>query len=111
MEIPNAFIQTHIKYEKDMSIIKSRGVLVYIMLEIALDVYETYVIMDRKGANQLIFQCQKSIYGTMTAIMIYYKKFRRSIEDEGYEFNPYDPCVTNKIIKLSQKTVCFHVDY
>ena len=47
----------------------------------------------------------------MTARILYYMKFRKSLEDEGYEFNPYDPFVTNKIIKFSQMNVCFRVDY
>ena len=47
----------------------------------------------------------------MTERLLYYKKFSKSIEDEGYDFNPYEPCVANKIIKGSPMTVCFHVDY
>ena len=74
-------------------------VLVDILLDIALDIYGPYVITDRKGIKKLIIQYQNSIYGTMTASLLYYKKFRNSIEDEGYEFNPYDPCVANKISK------------
>ena len=46
----------------------------------------------------------------MMASLIYYKKFRKSIENEGYEFNPYEPCVANKIIKVSQMNVFFHVE-
>ena len=34
-----------------------------------------------------------------------------SLEDEGYEFNTYDPYFSNKIIKGSQMTVCFYVEY
>ena len=45
----------------------------------------------------------------MTASLIYYRNFRKSLEDEGYEFNPYDPYVANNIIKVSQITVCFRV--
>ena len=33
-----------------------------------------------------------------------------SLEDEGYEFNTYDPYFSNKIIKGSQMTVCFYVE-
>ena len=93
-----------------MAIINIRGVLVNILLEIAPDVYGSYVVTDRKGIKQLILQCQNSIYGTTTAILLYYKKFRRSLEDECYKFNPYDPCVANNITKVSNMTVCFHVD-
>jgi hypothetical protein len=28
----------------------------------------------------------------------------------GFEINPYDPCVANKIVDGTQMTICFHVD-
>ena len=28
----------------------------------------------------------------------------------GFELNPYDPCITNKIIEGKQMMICFHVD-
>ena len=55
----NAFIQTLIEDEKYMSIIKIRGVLGYILLEIAPDIYGPYVSIDCKGIKKLILQCQK----------------------------------------------------
>ena len=109
MYIPNAFIQTRIEDEKYMAIIKIRGFLVDIILDITPDVYVPCVIMDRKDVNQLIFQCQDTIYGTITASLLYYKKFKKSLEDEGRKLNPYDPCVANKITKGSPMTVCFHI--
>ena len=38
------------------------------------------------------------------------KKFRSDLEQKGFEFNPYDPCVANCMIKGSQHTIIFHVD-
>ena len=94
-----------------MTTIKIRWVLVYILLDIAPDVYGPYVIKERKGINKLIVQCQNGTYGIMTASLIYYKKFMKSLEDEGYEFNHYDPCVDKNITKGIQMNVCLHVDY
>ena len=94
-----------------MAIIKIRWVFIDILQEIALDAYGPYAMNDHNGANQLIVHCQNLIYDKITAIILYYKKFSKSKEDEGYEFNPYDPCVSNKIIKCSQMNVCVHVDY
>ena len=42
--------------------------------------------------------------------MLWYKCFRKDLESIGYVFNPYDPCVANKMIEGKQHTVCFHVD-
>jgi hypothetical protein len=110
VDIPNAFIQTRIEDENDMAIIRIRGVLVDVLVDIAPDVYKPYVTTDRKGEKQLIVQCQNAIYGTMTASLLYYRKFRKSLEDIGFEFNPYDPCVANKMVNGKQFTICFHVD-
>ena len=67
--------------------------------------------IDRKGVKQLIAQCQNSIYGKIAASLIYHNSYRNILEDEGFEFNPYDPCVANNIIKVSHIYVCFHVEY
>jgi hypothetical protein len=110
IDIPNAFIQTRIEDEKDMAIIKIRGILVDMLIEIAPKVYTPYVTTDRKGVKQLIVQCLNAIYGTMMASLLYYQKFSKSLRSVGFNFNPYDPCVANKQINGSQMTICFHVD-
>ena len=91
-----------------MYIINIRGILVDILLDISPDVYGPYVITDRKGLKKLIVQCQNSIYGTITANLLYYKNFGKVLEDDGYEFNPYEPFFANNIIKCSQMKVCFN---
>ena len=110
VDIPNAFIQTRIEDEKDMAIIKIRGILVDMLLDVAPDTYTPYVTVDKKGVKQLIVQCLNAIYGTMMASLLYYNKFRKSLTKIGFLFNPYDPCVANKQISCNQFTICFHVD-
>ena len=41
---------------------------------------------------------------------MFYKKFRASIECEGFEVNPYDPCVTNKMVHGHQMMILWHVN-
>jgi len=110
IDIPNAFVQTRIEDEKDMAIIKIRGVLVDILVKIDSDAYKSYVTTDKKGMKQLLVQCQNALYGTMVASLLYYRKFTKSLMSIGFELNPYDPCVANKIIEGEQMTICFHVD-
>jgi hypothetical protein len=110
VDIPNAFVQTRVEDEKDMAFIKIRGVLVDILVEIAPDVYKSYVTKDKKGVAQLLVQCQNALYGTMVASLLYYRKFVKSLTDIDFVINPYDPCVANKMINGKQMTVCWHVD-
>jgi hypothetical protein len=110
IDVPNAFIQTRVENEKDMAFIKIRGVLVDILVDIAPEVYKSYVTKDKKGVEQLLVQCQNALYGTMVASLLYYRKFAKSLTDIGFVINPYDPCVANKIIEGKQMTICWHVD-
>ena len=110
IDIPNAFVQTKISDEKDMAIIRIRGTLVEILMQIAPDVYRPYVSKDKKGNMQLIVQCLNALYGTMMASLLYYRKFSKSLTNKGFEINPYDPCVANKMIDGKQMTICYHVD-
>ena len=110
IDIPNAFIQTVVKDEQDRVILRLRGVIVDMMLEIAPEVYTESVTIDKRGNKQLLVECTNAIYGTMVAGLLYYRKFATSLKDRGFEMNPYDPCVWNKIIAGKQCTICFHVD-
>jgi hypothetical protein len=46
----------------------------------------------------------------LMASLLWYKKFRGDLEGIGFEFNPYDPCVANRIMSQKQQTMRFHVD-
>ena len=46
----------------------------------------------------------------LQSALLAYKKLRKDLETDGFEFNPYDPCVANKKINGKNLTVLFHVD-
>jgi hypothetical protein len=52
----------------------------------------------------------KAIYGMLEAALLWYKTFRKDLEDIGFIFKPYDPCVANKKVQGSQQTILFHAD-
>jgi hypothetical protein len=110
VDILNAFIQTKIEDEVDMAIVKLRGILIDMLVDIAPNIYSPFVTNPKGHEKQLINQCKNAIYGTMVASLLYYKKFTKSLINYVFEFNPYVPCVATKMIKGSQMTICFHVD-
>lgn len=110
IDILNAFVQTKIEDKKDMAFIKLRGVLVDMLVEIAPNVYKDYVTTDKKGMKQLLVQCLNALHGTMVTSLLHYRKFTKSLTDIGFEINPCNPCVANKIIDGKQITICYHVD-
>jgi hypothetical protein len=52
----------------------------------------------------------KAIYGMLEAALLWYKTYRKDLEDIVFVFNPYDPCVANKKVQGLQQTIIFHVD-
>ena len=110
IDIPNAFIQTKVEREKDRAIVRIRGLVVDMLVEIAPEVYSEYVTKDKKGNSELIVICLNAIYGTMVAALLFYEKFTNSLKSKGFVKNPYDPCVWNKIVNRKQLTIVFHVD-
>jgi hypothetical protein len=110
VDIPNEFVQTIVKDEKDKALICICGPLVDILVSIAPNVYRPYVTVGKKGKKQLLVQCLTALYGTMVASLLYYRKFVKSLKSKGFKFNPYDPCVANKQVNGEQLTVCFHME-
>ena len=53
---------------------------------------------------------QKAIYGMLKSVSLFYKKLRQDLENNGFQVNPYDPCVANKQINGHQMTVVWHMD-
>ena len=112
VDIPNAFSQTVMTdAEKDyLVIVRLRGKLVELLLEIAPDVYGPYIHKNKKGEKVLLVQCMNALYGTMVVSLLFYKKFVTSLKKQGFDLNLYDPCVANKTVDGKVLTVCFHVD-
>ena len=52
----------------------------------------------------------KSMYGTLTAPLLWYNLFASKLIKERFTLNPYDLCVANKMVNGSQMTICWYVD-
>jgi len=42
----------------------------------------------------------KALYGLLQSALQFYQTLRCEMEDYGFEVNPFDPCVANKIIEV-----------
>ena len=111
-DIPNEFIQAFLPRKKpneDRVVMKITGVLVDMLIEINPELYGPTVVLEN-GKKVLYVEVLRAIYGMLEAALLWYKKFRDDLEENGFEFDPYDPCVANKRVKGSQQTIIFHVD-
>lgn len=108
-DIPNAFVQTDIDLDGERIIMKIRGALVDMLVDIAPDAYAEFVTFQH-GQKVLYVRMLKALYGMLTSSLLYYKKFKKDMEEIGFELNPYDPCVANRVVNGKQHTVVWHVD-
>ena len=110
-DIPNAFIQTEMQ-ERDAdgnrTIMKIRGVLVDILCEMIPE-YKEYIVQEG-SQNVLYMHITRAIYGLLESAMLFYRKFTTDLQEFGFELNPYDPCVANKMVNGKQMTASWHVD-
>lgn len=109
VDIPNAFIQTDIETEERI-VMKIRGDLVTMLVELDPETYQDFVVYDRNNKKMLYVQVLKAIYGMLQSSLLFYKKFSKDLQDYGFEINPYDPCVANRMVDGKHHTVVWHVD-
>ena len=106
-DVPNAFIQALLpepKEGEDRVIMKISGAL-----QLDPNLYGPKVVYE-KGRKVVYVQVLRAIYGMLQASLLWYQKFRKDLEEIGFVFNNYDPCVANRMVNGAQQTIRFHVD-
>ena len=80
------------------------------MVATSPDIYKKYVTVNRKGELVLYVEALNALYGIMKVAFLFYIKFFANLKSVGFELNPYNPCVANKIMDGAKLTVVWHVD-
>ena len=42
--------------------------------------------------------------------LIFYKNLKKDLDDIGFKVNPYDPCISTKMVSNKKMTITWHVD-
>ena len=53
---------------------------------------------------------KKAIHGMLDSALLFHEKLKADSQHAGFEVNPHDPCVANKIVRGKQLTVVWHAD-
>ena len=109
LDIPNAFVQTPVPPSNEKVIMKITGLLVGYLVNLFPSKYKDYVITQNQS-KILYIVMKKPLYGVMLSSLLFYKHFRMDLESVGFEVNPYDICVANRVVNGHQQTVTWHVD-
>ena len=60
--------------------------------------------------GRVVVKLTKALYGLVQSAKLWYEKLRGVLETAGFEVNPHEPCVFNKMYKGVRITVGIHVD-
>jgi hypothetical protein len=105
-DIPGAFMQADME---DVVHMKLEGTMAELLIKIDPALYRKHVIME-KGKQVLYVELRKALYGTLKAALLFWKKLTGVLTQWGFDVNPYDWCVANKVINDKQCTIVWHVD-
>jgi hypothetical protein len=105
--IPGAFLQTN---NPNFVLMCLDGIFVELMVKVAPKLYRKYVTNNQKGKPILYVQLEKAVYEMKKSALLFYRKLVADLTSLSFTKNPYDPCVTKKIVDRSQMTICWHVN-
>jgi hypothetical protein len=105
-DVPGAFMQVDVDEVVHVRLV---GPLAVLLTKVDPELYTEYLGVEH-GKEVLYVQLQKALYGTLSAAMLFWKDLSGLLSDEGYEPNPYDCCVMNKMVNGNQSTILWHVD-
>jgi hypothetical protein len=77
---------------------KITGVLVNMFVNINPELYRPAMVLENRK-KVLYIEVLKAIYGMLEAALLWYKTFRKDLEDIGFIFDPYSPCMANKKVQ------------
>ena len=107
IDIPGAFLHAT---NNNYVVMRMNGMLGELtMTKTDPKLYRKY-LTDKKGKKVLYLRLQKALYGMMKSALLFYRKLISELKGMGFEVNPYDPCVINKMVNGSQMMVRWHVD-
>jgi hypothetical protein len=108
VDVPGAFMQVDL--DGDVPIhVRFTGVMVDRLLEIDYEMYAPFVVYE--GSEKVLYvELMKALYGTLKAARLFWEKLFGKLLEWGFEPNPYDSCVVNKMINGKQCTIGWHVD-
>jgi hypothetical protein len=93
---------------KDFTLLKVEGKSVDIMCSVSKE-HSSFVTYEH-GKKVLHVKLLKALHGCVKSALLWYELFSGTLQNMGFELNPYDTCVANKMAKGKQCTICWYVD-
>ena len=88
----------------DFTLLKVEGESVDILCSVS-EKYKAFVTTEKNGKKLIYLQLKKALYGCMKSVLLWYDLFTGTLQEMGFELNPYDTCIANKVVAGKQCTI------
>jgi hypothetical protein len=105
-DVPGAYLHCDMD---ELCHVLLEGVLVDLYLDVNPAARDK-VTYGRNGKKRLYTRMNKALYGHMRSGRLFWENISSKLESMGFESNPDDLCVMNKMIGDDQFTIVLHVD-
>ena len=95
LDIANAFL--HLDNAENIIMLLC-GKLSEMMVQVYPTVYRNYVTYFPNVQAIMYVILSRALYAMIRAALLFYRILRSDLENMGFEINPYDPCVANKMM-------------
>ena len=103
VDIPGAFMQA------DMDDLVHMKLEAELLVRIDPQLYRQHMQIER--VKQVLYvELRQALYGTLKAALLFWRRLSSQLGKWGFDLNPYDSYVMNKVIDGKQCTVLWHVD-
>jgi hypothetical protein len=107
IDVPGAYLTADMDEEVFMCL---RGKLAELMVKTAPKIYRKYVYVGSDNTPVLYVKLKRALYRCLRSALLFYLKLLKDLEVNGFNLNPYNPCVANKTVNGKQFTITWHVD-
>ena len=110
-DMPNAFVQTELEKHLGQKkiIMKLHGAVAKMMTQCAPKICKPCIVFEN-GQKAMHVELLKASCGSLMSAPLFHKKSLKDLTLQGFELNPCNPCVVNKMMSGKQMTVVWHVD-
>ena len=110
----DSFLDQDAEFPKDKNIVlRMNDIFVDIMCKVNRE-YKKHIVYEvnkrGKRVKCLYVMVLRALYGCLESAFLWYQLYSDTLKELGFEINPYDQCVVNKVINGKQCTIVFYVD-
>ena len=105
-DVPGAYLHAHMP-DDEFVVLRFEGIFVDILCEVMPELLADVVYEN--GKKVLYVRALKAIYGCIKSALLWYNLYESTLAKDGFEINPYDKCVANKMVNGKQCLSLIHI--